>query len=167
MAKNNFFDKFWKPYLEYTADLGFGDEQIRQEILDLNIEKGDYVANIGINWGTSIKFIFDVCPEVKEVVGIDSSNTMFNLSKAVFSNTEEGLKNWYEGLSRQAINYLKNLHKNVKQNNNRVSFILYSAEELYKSRLMFDKIAATMGMHWLESPKSKAFLSMNKSLKLE
>src|SRR3989344_1821280 len=99
MAKNNFFDKFWKPYLEYTADLGFGDEQTRQEILDLKIESGDYVANIGINWGTSIKFIFDVCPEEK--------------------------------------------------------------------KLIFDKIAATMGMHWLEETKSEAFLSMNRSLKLD
>jgi|SRR3989344_1506550 len=167
MAKNNFFDKFWKPYLEYTADLGFGDEQTRQEILDLKIESGDYVANIGINWGTSIKFIFDVCPEVKKVIGIDSSNTMFSLSKAVFSNTEEELENWYEGLSEKSIDYLRNLHRSVKQNSNKVYLILCSAKKLHEKKLIFDKIAATMGMHWLEETKSEAFLSMNRSLKLD
>jgi SAM-dependent methyltransferase len=159
----NFFDKFWQPYLEYEAELRFGIQQVKQEVLDLDIENDDLVANIGINWGHSLGFIFKYNALVKGVVGIDNCETMLALSEAVFSEEDKKLNPWLEGLSPRAQNHLKRLHKEAKKHSDKVKFVNSSAENFHQD-VLIDKIAATMGYHWLTNPV-EAFSSMNKSLK--
>ncbi len=161
----NFFDKFWKPYLEYEVFFESSESQIKEEIKDLDLKKGEVVGNIGINWGQSIEHMFEACPEIEHVYGIDSSDIMFRLSMDVFSQ-ENYLKNWCGGLSQAAISFLDGLHREARKYHSKTSFIFSSAEELHKKGLRLDKIAATTGFHWLENPQTIAFRSMNKSLNI-
>jgi len=166
MSQENFFDKFWIPYLEYEALTGFSRRQMEQEVLDLGIKDGEMVANIGINWGESLQVILDRHPNISTLFGVDSSRVMIELSKSVFSKDGLKLKGPSEGLSSQASLFLKSLHDRAKENSNRVNFVYASAEEFYTQGIKVDKIAATMGFHWLTDP-NKAFHSMNNSLNLE
>ena len=85
MNKGNFFDRFWIPYIKYEVLTGFSGKQVEQEILDLEINESEVVANIGINWGRSLQIIFEKYPTVKKVYGIDSSKIMLRLTEIVFS----------------------------------------------------------------------------------
>lgn len=165
MTEQNFFDRWWKPYLEYVSSVSFGEIQPEEEIKELKIERGDDVINIGINWGASINFIFKVFPEVGRVYGADSSKMMLSLSNAVFSEDNSQLSAFLSQLKPHARTYLKNLHREARDDKRKPILVYSSAEELYKQGIAVDKIAATMGFHWLSDPKEDGFISMNRSLK--
>ena len=162
-TKENFFDKFWKPYLEYEAALGYSRLQLREEINDLEIKTGDRVINIGFNWGDSLIHIAQNCDPSK-IVGVDSSRAMLHLSTQIFSTNEipSGL---IEGLSSCAKQFLFALHQTANRYQNKVQFYHCVAEDLDSLGLTADKIAATMGLHWL-ADKKRAFTAFNRSLVL-
>ena len=167
MDKINFFAKFLKPYMEYEALTGFSENQLEQEIIDLEIKEGDTIANIGVNWGHSLQIIIEKYPAIKHIYGVDSSIMMLELTRIVFSEDGKFERKFINGLSQKAISFLKELHEKAKYNSQRITLIHSSAEELHNQNLTVDKIAATMGFHWLEEPQTKAFLSMNKCLPLD
>lgn len=163
----NFFDQCWKQYLEYEAALGFGLRQQQEEIRELAIKSGDAVANIGINWGHSLNLIFQSCPSVQKVVGVDSSKEMLALSQLIFSQDETKVLELARKLSPVGGKYILKLHQQIQPYRERTSFLFLAAEELYTSKMIFDKIAATMGYHWLQEPREEAFASFNRSLRLD
>ncbi len=163
----NFFDQCWKQYLEYEAALGFGLRQQQEEIRELAIKSGDAVANIGINWGHSLNLIFQSCPSVQKVVGVDSSKEMLAISQLIFSQDETKIKELARKLSPVGGKYILKLHQQIQPYRERTSFLFLAAEELDTSKMIFDKIAATMGYHWLQEPQEEAFTSFNRSLRLD
>lgn len=167
MNKGNFFDRFWIPYIGYEVLTGFNGKQVEQEILDLEINESEVVANIGINWGRSLQIIFEKYPTVKKVYGIDSSKIMLRLTEIVFSEKNLNEENLTRNLSRQTLSFLESLQKEAKKNAQKVTLIYSSAEEIYKKKIKIDKIAATMGFQWLEEPQTKGFVSMNRCLPLD
>lgn len=164
-SPRNFFDRFWKPYLEYEATLGYGIQQQKEEIKYLDIKPGDTTINVGINWGHSINLIFQSCPEVKKVIAVDSSKMMLELSKRIFSSDPAAIQNLTGNLTPEGSDYVARISQQALQYRDRVSFLLLSAEELHTAGIVADNIAATMGYHWLPSPQSNSFISFNRSLK--
>jgi len=91
---------------------------------------------------------------------------MMELARTVFSENDFYLNEWLVGLAPKARKYLTNLHEVAKANADKVSFHFAPAESINSFETQFDKIAATMGYHWLNDPKEDSFVSMNKSLRL-
>jgi len=161
----NFFDKNWKSYLEHGTTFKFGDQQQKEEIMDLGIQPKDTVINVGIGWGNSINLIFQSCPAVKKVIAVDSSKTMLELSKKVFSNDKKAVRRLVKGIDPKTAIYLSNLNRQVRPRSKHVSFFFLPAEKVHALGVKADKIAATMGFHWLEPPQINSFVSFNRSLR--
>ncbi len=162
MTPENFFDKFWIPYLEYEAALGYSGLQLRAEIDDLEIQPKDKVINVGINWGDSLIYLAKQFPKTKRIVGVDSSKTMIDLSMNVLSN-DELLPTLREKISDRAMKFLENLHSTAQRYEHKVELYYCKGEDLDSLGIKADKIAATMGLHWLTNPE-RAFAAFNRSL---
>lgn len=162
MTNDNFFDKFWIPYLEYEAALGYCGLLMRAEVDNLEIQPKDKVINVGINWGDSLIYLTEQFPKTNRVIGVDSSTTMIDLSMNVLSK-DELPPTLREKISDRAIKFLENLHSTAQQYQHTVELYHCSAEDLDSLGIKANKIAATMGLHWLTNPE-RAFAAFNRSL---
>ncbi len=162
MSADNFFDKFLIPYLEYEAALGYSGIQLRAEIDDLNIQPRDTVVNVGFNWGDSLIYLAEQFPDIGKIVRVDSSTAMIDLSRSILSDRELPplLK---EKISKRAMGFLETLHDTASKHHNNDQLYHCAAEDLDSLNIKADKIAATMGLHWLTDPE-KAFTAFNRSL---